>query len=144
MERPERIPWEQEDRFDCIRCSATFLSEEALQRHYDWNPEHAEPVTLDVRGLDDGGTKLEGSAWIEFGDRIETFLTIVEDADERRLEMTYRPEVGSVLIDGPREQPIDVSEVQELASNRMRWSFDGTYYKLAFLKEESDSCGRAQ
>lgn len=138
MERPERIPWEQEDEFSCIRCSATFLSEEALQRHYDWNPEHSEPVTLDVRGLEEAeeGTKLEDSAWIEFDDRIETFLTVAEDADENALEMTYRPEEGSVLVDGPREQTIDVSEVQELTSHRMRWSFDGTYYKLAFLKED--------
>ncbi|WP_336343523.1 hypothetical protein [Halalkalicoccus ordinarius] len=136
MERPERIPREGEEEFDCIRCSATFLSEEALQRHYDWNPEHAEPVTLDARGLEEEGTKLEDSAWVEFDDRIETFLTVAEDANENALEMTYRPEEGSVLVDGPREQTIDVSEVQERASDRIRWSFNGTYYKLAFLKGE--------
>lgn len=139
MERPERIPWEQEDRFDCIRCSATFLSEEALQRHYDWNPEHAEPVRLDARGLEEEGTKLEDSAWVEFDDRIETFLTVAEDADGRRLEMTYRPEDGSILIGGAYEQTIDVSEAQELASSRLRWSFEGTYHKLALLKERDDS-----
>lgn len=136
MERPERIRWEREDEFGCIRCSATFLSEEALERHYDWNPEHAEPVTLDVRGIDEEGTRLEDSAWVEFENRIETFLTVAENVDENALEMTYRPEEGSVLVDGPRERTIDVSEVQELASDRMRWSFDGTYYKLAFLKRE--------
>lgn len=134
MERPEWLPREQEDRFDCIRCSASFLSEEALRRHYDWNPEHSEPITLDARGLEDEGTKLEDSAWVEFDDRIETFLTVVEDVDENRLEMTYRPEDGSVLIGGAHEQTIDVSEVQELTSDRLRWSFDGTYHKLAFLK----------
>lgn len=138
MERPERIPWERDERFDCIRCSASFLSEEALQRHYDWNPEHAEPVRLDARGLEEEGTKLEDSAWVEFDDRIETFLTVAEAVDGRRLEMTYRPEDGSILIDGAYEQTIDVSEAQELASNRLRWSFDGTYYKLALLKEGND------
>lgn len=134
MERPERIPGEQEEEFGCIRCSATFLSEEALERHYDWNPEHSEPVTLDARALEEEGTTLEDSAWVEFDDRIETFLTVAEDVDETALEMTYRPEEGSVLIAGPREQTIDVSEAQKLASHRMRWSFDGAYYKLAFLK----------
>ena len=139
MERPERIPWEEEDEFDCIRCSATFLSEESLQRHYDWNPEHSEPVRLDARRLEEEGTKLEDSAWVEFDDRIETFLTVAEDVDGRRLEMTYRPEDGSIHIDGAYEQTIDVSEAQELASPRIRWSFDGTYHKLALLKEGNES-----
>lgn len=136
MERPERIPWEEEDRFDCIRCSASFLSEEALQRHYDWTPEHSEPVRLDARGLDEEGTRLKDSAWVEFEDRIETFLTAAEDVDEGALEMTYRPEEGSVVIGGAHEQTIDVSEAQERASDRIQWSFDGTYHKLAFLKEK--------
>lgn len=139
MERPERIPWKRDERFDCIRCSATFLSEEALQRHYDWNPEHAEPVRLDARELEDEGTKLKDSAWVEFDDRIETFLTVAEDVDGRRLEMTYRPEEGSIHIGGTHEQTIDVSEAQELASSRLRWSFDGTYHKLALLKEGNES-----
>lgn len=139
MKLPERIPWKRDGRFGCIRCSATFLSEEALQRHYDWNPEHAEPVRLDARGLEDEGTKLDDSAWVEFDDRIETFLTVTEGVDERRLEMTYRPEDGSILIDGAYEQTLDVRKAQELASPRIRWSFDGTYHKLALLKEGNES-----
>lgn len=135
MERSERIPWEQADRFGCIRCSATFLSEEALQRHYGWNPAHSEPITLDARGLESEGTRLEDSEWVEFDDRIETFLAVVDDVDERGLEMTYRPEDGSVLVGGTHDQTIDVSEIQRFASPQLRWSFDGTYYKLAFLKE---------
>ncbi|MFC7008234.1 hypothetical protein [Halalkalicoccus salilacus] len=85
------------------------------------------------------GTKLEDSAWVEFDDRIETFLTVAEDVDGRRLEMTYRPEDGSIHIGGAHEQTLDVSEAQELASSRLRWSFDGTYHKLALLKERDGS-----
>lgn len=133
MESPEEPPTEGEE-FSCIRCSATYLSEEALERHYDWNPEHAEPIVLDADALESDGETLRDGAWLEFDDRVETFLTVADGVDGRSLEMTYRPEDGDVVVEGPRTQTIDVSDAQEVASDRLRWSFDGTYLTLSFLK----------
>ena len=121
-------------RVGCLRCNRKFLSEAARTRHYRRIPEHGEPVTFDVRDLLSTGTKLPNADWVEFEDRVETFLAVSEDVDASSLEMCYLPEEGIVVVSGPLDQEIDVSDVQEIASNRLQWSFDGTYFKLAFLK----------
>lgn len=122
------------DRFRCNRCTRKFLTEDSLRRHYDRQPKHSEPVTLDVRSLKTEGTALKDAEWVEFDDRVETFLTVADAVDEEGLEMTYRPDEGTVVIGGVIDQTIDVDRMQKLASNRMRWSYDGTNHRLAFLK----------
>ena len=89
-------------------------------------------MILDAGELD--GSTLDDSGWVELDDRVETFLTVADGVDGRGLEVTYRPGDGDVVIDGPRERTIDVSDAQERASDRLRWSFDGTYLTLSFLK----------
>ena len=111
-----------------------FLSEDALRRHYDRNPKHSKPVTLDVRELKSEGTMLEDAEWVDFEDRVETFLTVADGVDEEGLEMTYDPAGGTLVVSGVVDQTIDVGRIQELASNRMRWSYDGTVHRLTFLK----------
>jgi hypothetical protein len=134
MDSPEKPPTKGKGEFSCPRCPAAYLSEEALERHYEWNPGHAETVVLDARELESEGEKLAGSEWVELDDRVETFLTVPGDVDERSLEMTYRPGEGALIVEGALERRIDVSDVQERASDRFRWSFDGTYHRIAFLK----------
>ena len=124
------------EKFRCLRCCRTFLTENALDQHYDWEPEHAKPVTINAGALGEQGAKLENSEWVDFEDRIETFLTVPERVDEHGLEMVYDPDEGTVVVTGIRDQTIDVRQIQELASNQLRWSFDGRHLILAFQKRE--------
>ena len=125
------------EQFNCPRCYREFLSEYQLERHYSWNPKHGEPVSIDVRDLPDEGERLQDSNWVEFDDRVETFLRVVDDVDVAELEFRYHPDTGSVVVDGGREieQTIDVSEVQDLTSDQIQLSFGSGYLKVAFLKQ---------
>ena len=126
------------DRFKCLRCSREFLSEYQLERHHVWNPEHREPIVLDAQELAENGETLPDSDWVEFDDRVETFLRVVDGVDIAALEFQYRPDTARVIVNGPHggRQTIDVSEIQDRSSDNLKLSLDGTYLKLGFLKPE--------
>lgn len=126
------------EQFECVRCDRKFLSEEALSRHYDQNPKHREPVTIDAQTLVEKGKRVRDSEWVELDDRVETFLKATGSVDEREIEMQYYPAEGTVVFDGPHGETktIDVDEMQDAASESIQWSFDGEFQKLAFLKPE--------
>jgi hypothetical protein len=113
------------EKFACAGCDRRFLSASTRRRHYEWNPDHGATAP-------DAGTRSLDDRWIEFGDRIETFLTLDDDA--RRVDVEYRPDEGTVAIEDPCERRIDVSEVRESASDRVRWTFDGRYLVLTVSK----------
>lgn len=124
--------------FECLRCSREFLSEYQLQRHYSWNPEHREPIVLDARELKHERETSLDAEWVEFDDRIETFLRVVGDVEVPELTFQYRPDEASVVVSGKRgwEQTIDVSEPRDRSSAAIQLSLDGKYLKMAFLKPD--------
>lgn len=125
----------RKERFHCNRCARAFLSKDALMQHYDQRPGHPNPVTINARNLKEEGTALEDTDWVEFDNRVETYLEVVDAVDEESLEMTYRPEEGTTTISNEVvDQTINVDRIQDLTSDHFRWSFDGTYHRLAFLK----------
>lgn len=123
------------ERFECLRCERTFLSREALERHYDRNPEHAEAFVLDADAIDASGTVLPDSEWVETDETVETFVT-VREGDPENIEMTYDPRNGSLVVEGVRDRELDLSSFWDEVGERLTWSFDGTYHKLQFHKED--------
>ena len=124
-------------KYACAGCARTFLSERARRRHYEWNPGHADGDPCDARtGGEVGGSRtggdVPGAVWIEFDDRVETFVAV--DADDPRIDLQYDPGAGTVTIGRPPARRIDVRPMQARASERVRWSFDGRYLTLTFPK----------
>lgn len=93
---------------------------------------------MDVRDLPEEGERLQDSNWVEFDDRIETFLRVVDDVEISELEIRYHPGRANVVVDGEDalEQTIDVSDVQDVSSDHIQLSFGGEYLKMAFLKPD--------
>lgn len=124
------------EKYDCVRCDRKFLSENQLRRHYDRNPTHRKPVTLDARAVTQEVQTLPDSEWVDFDDRVETFLQVAEGTDPHELEFRYHPDEARVTINGAHgeRQTLDVSDMQAFASATLQWSFGGEYLQLAFLK----------
>ncbi|WP_256393417.1 hypothetical protein [Natronoarchaeum rubrum] len=128
-------------KFACAGCDRTFLSASARRRHYEWNPEHGKTGPHDD-GESDPATDAEASAredgpvgdrWVEFDDRFETFLTF-DECREARITVEHRPDDGAVIVDQSGERRIDLSAVRGAATDRLRWSFDGTHLTLTVPK----------
>lgn len=156
------------DRYDCLRCDRTFLSEEALDRHYDRNPAHAEQFVIDADAIEADATTLPGEEWVETDETVETFMRVVEaaSADEGAsatedtatedasaddsdaaessaptgavagVEMTFDPDDASLVVHGARDQELDLSQFWEVVGDTLTWSFDGTYHKIQFHKDD--------
>lgn len=124
-------------KYACAGCSRTFRSERARRRHYEWNPDHADCAPRDARTGSEAidrrtGGDVPGAVWIEFDDRVETFVAV--DADDRRIDLQYDPAEGTVTVGRPPARRLDVTPMQARASERVRWSFDGRYLTLTFPK----------
>lgn len=140
-------------RYDCAGCDRTFLSRDQRRRHCARNPSHQtasapngrtespadrQPTSAsDHRTTADGSGTVANSDWIEFDDRIETFVRFDDPVDADAFEFRYRPDRGHVRVDGERRRwTIDVSGVQRAATAALQWSFDGNYLTLALLKDD--------
>jgi len=131
------------ETFACAGCARQFLTASARRRHYEWNPKHAGTGPRDDKSesaTDAGASAREdepvGDRWVEFDDRFETFLTV--DCERRRIDLEYRPDAGAVVVEQPVRRRIDVSAVRSAASERVRWTFDGTYLVLTVPKSEGE------
>ena len=163
------------DRYHCRRCDRTFLSKEALDRHYGRNPDHAEQFVIDVDAIESDAATLPGEEWVETDETVETFITVAEptsapdssasddsaapessdapsnepseksssEGDEVTgtggaacIEMTYDPETASLVIHGIRDRELDLSQFWEAVGDKLTWSFDGTYHKIQFYKDD--------
>ncbi len=125
------------ETFACAGCTRNFLTASARRRHYEWNPDHATTGQC-ADDESEPASDAEASAredepiderWIEFDDRFETFLTL--DCDRRRIDVEYRPREGAVVVEHPEKRRIDVSAVQRVATERVRWAFDGAFLTLS-------------
>lgn len=150
------------DRYDCLRCDRTFLSKEALDHHYDRNPDHAEQFVIDVDAIGSDATTLPGGEWVETDETVETFMMVAEPtsaADDSAavessdassgeggaaagaesaagVEMTYDPEAPTLVVHGIRDRELDLSQFWEAVGDKLTWSFDGTYHKIQFYKDD--------
>jgi|GEM_PF-3945372 len=128
------------ETFACAGCTRKFLTASARRRHYEWNQDHAatgsrpddenDPATdADASAREDEPV---GDRWVEFDDRFETFLTV--DRERRRIDVEYRPREGAVVVEHSEKRRIDVSAVQRVATERVRWAFDGSFLTLTVPK----------
>lgn len=142
------------DQYDCLRCDRTFLSKEALDRHYDRNPDHAEKFVIDVDAIESNATTLPGGEWLETDETVETFITVAAPASSGEggaagaegtatatesaagVEMTYDPEAESLVVHGIRDRELDLSQFWDAVGDTLTWSFDGTYHKIQFYKDD--------
>lgn len=141
------------ETFACAGCTRRFLTASARRRHYEWNPDHAGPSPR-VDGENEPATGAEtrpapdaeasareddpvGDRWVEFEDRFETFLTF-DGSREERVALEYRPGEGAVVVEQPEERRIDVSAVRSVATERVRWAFDGTFLTLTVPKSAGE------
>jgi len=125
----------------CAGCPRNFLTASARRRHYEWNPEHAGTgPCVDKEGAPASDAEVSaredesvGDRWVEFDDRFETFLRF-DGSREERVALEYRPGEGAVVVEQPEERRIDVSAVQRVATERVRWAFDGTFLTVIVPK----------
>ncbi|ADQ68778.1 hypothetical protein C499_14290 [Halogeometricum borinquense DSM 11551] len=131
---------QKSERWTCPTCERKFLSHQALQRHYGTNPEHPQRI-LDVPDseLDQDERGWIGTQWIEFDDRVETFLTLPDKIEADDIEVTHSPSDECVEISGEYEETIDTNSITDLLSDTLEWRMSGRDLILSFPIQDPTS-----
>lgn len=120
-----------ENRLSCRKCTRKFLTEEARQRHYNTNPNHA---LASLPAQTDGGYRVCDSTWVEFEDAFKTFVSLPDGATADDISVEYDPDVETIQITGDYEDTVDLNRVPAIRPNDLSWSLQTAYLVLSIPK----------
>jgi hypothetical protein len=120
----------------CPACDRTFLSHQALQQHYEANPDHAD-TTVDAQTPEEEVDKNQtGSEWIAFDDRVETFILLPEGASKDNLTVAYQPDEDLVEVGGATEATVDTSDITVSTEDEVSWRVTGRYLVMTLSRRD--------